>query len=887
MKYAYKHIVKIILLLIVLIPIDSAVLAGHLVGGAMTYECLGNDDYKITLTLYRDCDGVGADFDLNAVLGIFNNDNLINTETSPFTSKILLGPPAINNPCLVVPEDCIEKTSYTQIINLPPISGGYDIAYQRCCRNSSAINIVNPSGTGSTYTVHIPEANIAICNSSPTFNNSLPRIMCAGYEFTYDLSATDTDGDSLHYSFNNPYTGGSSVTPMPNPPSNPPFTNVIWNPGYATNYQIDANPVFTIDPATGFLVGTPTTVGYYTFSIGVKEYRNGVFVSEIYSDFLLYVNNCQTNTVADFSDTPLVSGQSNFCSGTTVNFLNNSLNSTYYFWDFGDLSTNSDTSNLENPSYTYADTGVYDIMLIANPGYFCADTVIYPFSIFPALLPSFNAQPNQCLQNNLFSFNALGNNDINDTILWNFSPNGQPTNSNTANAQTSFTSPGTYPIELTLKNFGCSTSYLDSITVLEDPTAIFSPQTIFCNGLTVSLDNNSLNYSDIFWDFDDSNNSTTLEPNHTFADSGSYNIMLIAKQQNACADTTYQNFEVYPLLNVNFSPQADQCFINNSFSLEAFGNFNSSAIINWDFASAGNPTNTNSVQTQISFDAAGTYPVLLSIQNYGCTASDSSTLRIFLEPKAEFSVNNRSGCVPFKTAFNNNSTSSTPLTYHWNFGNGSTSNAITPENTYYEPGVYNVSLIASTSTGCIGSDTLTLDNLIIVNPNPEAKFNLSPVETYFINHLLTAQDLTPETQHEFNFGDGNIYTDSIVTHIYEEPGHYIFEQLVTNQYDCTTKLNQKIWIKPDFLFFPPTAFSPNGDGLNDIFIIKTNGILTYNMKIFNRWGEIIHSSDNPTAGWNGIYQGKIAPTGIYTWKVELKTIDHTIHKRIGSINLIK
>ena len=119
---------------------------------------------------------------------------------------------------------------------------------------------------------------------------------------------------------------------------------------------------------------------------------------------MLYVNNCQTNTVADFSDDPALIGQTIFCSGTTVNVTNNSLNSQLYFWDFGDLTTDADTSILETPTYTYADTGVYDIMLIANPGYFCADTAIHQFAIYPALDPSFTPPADQCLQNNL---NAL------------------------------------------------------------------------------------------------------------------------------------------------------------------------------------------------------------------------------------------------------------------------------------------------------------------------------------------------------------------------------------------------------------------------------------------------------------------------------------------------
>ncbi|MDB4534685.1 PKD domain-containing protein, partial [Vicingaceae bacterium] len=750
----YKlHIIKTLLLLAILLSVRQEFFASHLVGGTMSYECLGGDNYKITLTLYRDCNGSGAQFDNNASIGVFNNGSLISNELSPFTYKTPV-PVIINNPCLIAPPNvCVEKTQYTQIINLPPITGGYDIVYQRCCRNASAMNIVSPSTMGSSYMVHIPEQNQAICNSSPTFNNPAPTTMCAGFEFTYDLSATDLDGDSLYYTFKDASTGGTPGAPAPNPPSPPPFAQIPWEAGYSTNYQIDANPFFTLDPSTGDLIGTPTIFGVYTFNVAVKEYRNGVYLGEIYRDLLLYVNNCQTNTVADFSDNPSLIGQTIFCSGTTVNITNNSLNSELFFWDFGDLTTNNDTSILETPTYTYADTGVYDITLVANPGYFCADTVIHQFTIHPALNPSFNAQTAQCIQGNLFNFNAIGNNHPDDTISWNFGSFGTPQTGNGANIQNSFTSTGTFPVEITMNNFGCSESYLDSVTVIQNPTASFSSQSIFCDGLTVSFDNNSTNSSSSYWEFGDLNNSTILEPNHNFPDSGSYQIMLVANQQDACFDTTYQIYDVYPALNVVFPVQANQCFLNNSFALNAVGNFNNSAVFNWDFNGQGNATNNNTSQTIINYDAPGIYAIDLNVQNYGCTSTFSGLVKIFLEPTANFSVPDI-GCQPFKTTFINESTSSTPLSFYWDFGNGTTSTLENPTVTYYETGIFDVSLTVSSSSGCIGSDTLLMPHIITVNPTPIIDYIVNPLETYFINHQITATDWSKESFHQFDFGDG-------------------------------------------------------------------------------------------------------------------------------------
>ena len=864
--------------------------ASHIVGGAMTYECLGGDSYKITLTLYRDCNSSGASFDNNAAIGVYNNSTLITTQLSPLTT-ITRVPVIIPNPCLIAPPNvCVQKTEYTEIFNLPSIPGGYEIVYQRCCRGSAAMNIVNPTTMGSTYSVHIPESSEAICNNSPTFNNPPPTMMCSGYEFSYDLSATDVDGDSLYYSFNDAVTGGASPpagNPAPNPPTPPPYTNIGWNPGYSTNYQIDANPAFTIDPQTGFLIGTPTSIGAYIFNISVKEYRNGVYLNEVYRDFLLYVTNCSTNTISDFSDDQSANGQSLFCNGTTVNFTNNSTNSSTYLWNFGDPSTLADTSILESPSYTYADTGVFDITLIANPGYFCADTTTYQFYVYPALEPSFSTPPNQCLQANLFDFTVDGTTNANDTIEWNFGTLANPQNGNGTNTQTSFTSAGTYPIQLTIKNFGCTESFTDSIRVFENPTSSFSPQTVFCNGLTVSFDNNSSNNTSSYWDFDDSFSIVQNTPNHTFADSGSYNVMLVANQQNTCFDTSYQIYSVYPELQASFVPQSSQCLSTNLFTLNAIGNFNPNTTINWDFGALNTPTSTTAIQTQITYDEAGSFPVNLTVNDYGCSTSYNDQLHVFADPEINFSIPLNTGCQPFKPVFENNSNASTQLTYLWNLGNGFTSNEFEPDYTYFDPGSYHISLIGTTNSGCIKSDTMHLLNAITVNPTPISNFLLHPTETYFINHQIEVNDNSSTSIHQFSFGDGLTSSDSLFYHTFNEPGRYTFEHYVINEFGCSHTSEQEVWIKPDFLFFPPNSFTPNGDGLNDEFLISVDGVLDYDIKLFNRWGEVIFNTKSPTNGWNGKLKGKDVPSGVYTWKVELKTIDHTIHKKIGHVNLLR
>tara|TARA_B100000809_G_scaffold201340_1_gene201903 strand:- start:338 stop:3058 length:2721 start_codon:yes stop_codon:yes gene_type:complete len=886
LKQYKAYFIKSLLLLTILLGIRKDIVASHSVGGIISYECIGNDTYVIKLTIFRDCNASTVyPFDPQVFLGVFNNGVRLSNTVAPFTLSTPV-PIINNNPCLSIPLNaCLDKAEYIQTLTLPSLPGGYDIVHQRCCRNSASLNLVTPNIMGSTYSVHIPEQGQAVCNSSPTFNAPAPTSMCVGAKFTYDLSATDIDGDSLYYTFNDPYNAGLAIQ---TPPSLPPYTQVPWEIGYSTNYQIDANPIFTLDPNTGALIGTPSSIGSYSFIVAVKEYRNGVYLNEIYRDLLIYVNNCNSNPIptAAFSDTPSQNGQTIFCAGTTLSISNNSINSDFFHWDFGDLTTSSDTSTLENPTYTYADTGTYNITLIANPGYPCTDTVIHQFTIHKTPTPVFNPQAQQCLQGNVFNFNTTGTTYPSDTITWDFGLTGIPQNGNGVNSQTSFSSPGTLPVIVTINNFGCSGSFIDSVTVLQNPTASFSPQNIFCNGLTVNFDNNNTNNSSSYWNFGDQSTSTVSTPNHNFPDSGSYNVMLVANQNNICFDTTHQTYKTYPSLSVNFPPQATQCLTNNSFSLNAIGNYNNSAIFNWNFYGQGNPSNTDSSQTIINYDNQGSYSVNLNVQNYGCTSTYNQTLNVYLGPSANFSAT-EIGCQPFNASFLNQSNSYSPLSFFWDFGNGKTSNLENPVNTYLNTGIFDVSLIISTNIGCVGSDTITLPNLITVNPKPELKYSLDPLTTYFNNHQISATDNSPEFTHLFDFGDGNTYGDSKVSHVYNESGHYIFQYTVTNEFNCSNNEQQNIWIKPDFSFFPPNSFTPNGDGLNDDFLIKVDGVKEYNIKLYNRWGEIIFGSNKSTNGWNGKYKGENVQEGVYIWKVNLKTIDLKNYKEVGKVNLIR
>ena len=313
-----KHCIKWATIISLFVFAQSQSLqATHIVGADLVYTCTRSTStsqtYRIELTMYRDCTpNAQAGFDVSINLFIFNGDDKRLAQTKSIGQSF--------TPRRVYPIDyeictgmayssqslCVEYGTYVTTIILPRRRGGYDVAWSRCCRNNAVTNIQSGPGPGSqgiTVLAHIPSADVTNCNSSPRFKKLAPVFLCAGQQFTFDHSASDSDNDSLVYVVSNPYTGinnfGNGTTaqnpvvdPNNNPMGPPPYRNVVYLGGYSY-----LNPFrtgnFRIDPQSGLLNFTPSQPGLFVFAISVLEYRNGVLMNENKRDFQIQVLRCQ------------------------------------------------------------------------------------------------------------------------------------------------------------------------------------------------------------------------------------------------------------------------------------------------------------------------------------------------------------------------------------------------------------------------------------------------------------------------------------------------------------------------------------------------------------------------------------------------------------------
>ncbi|OJV54648.1 MAG: hypothetical protein BGO31_06675 [Bacteroidetes bacterium 43-16] len=397
---------KIFFLFIVLFAGNFSAKASHIFGGDITYRCRGNNNFEFTFTLYHDClsgDPQAIAQDNPSYFAIFDavtSDVIIEGSTGQALSSDVI-PPGFSNECINnMPNTCMRKTIFRFTVTLQPNPNGYLFVYQRCCRNQTINNIYNPGVTGATFTSRIPPFTAGQCsNNSAVFTNNPPQIICANNPFSFDFSATDIDGDSLSYELCKAYIGGSPTqgNSAPGAPSNvpvetPPYTPVGYIPPYTDQYPIPSNPTFHINPVTGLLSGTPTTVGRYVFTVCVHEWRNGQIINTLSRDLQFVITNCSKAVVANipsYNQDPevyIARCDSNF----NIQFQHTSTGGFNYFWDFGDPNTLADTSNAENPSYTYPDTGTYSVKLVVNRGSTCPDSIVKLVKIYPVFSTDFD-----------------------------------------------------------------------------------------------------------------------------------------------------------------------------------------------------------------------------------------------------------------------------------------------------------------------------------------------------------------------------------------------------------------------------------------------------------------------------------------------------------------
>jgi len=689
-KFSIKSLSFFVFLVFALLFSSQVLNAKHIVGGDMTYRCMGIDSMNnqvmvaVTLNMYRDCDQEGISnltpFDGMLQIGVYRGAGNNWSFVREFSIEPSLQEERINpedDPCVEIPPDlCVDRALYeVPILTLDAsLDQNYIFVYQRCCRNNTIDNIVRPDITGAAITLEINPKSFFIerestnmvdslvHNDSPRFNKFPPILICNGFSFEFDHSAGDFNGDSISYRFCQPLvSGGDRGTEgnpgdatacdgvFPNPRTCPPaYPGVEYTDGYSTEVPILGDPDFTIDPITGIISGRPRIAGQFVVGVCADEWRNGVKIGEISRDFQFNVSNCRAVEAnvdtTNYIDPPDMNigvnvTQSSGC-GFEVMFLNESIgyddgSITGQIWETViDGSIQSFTSR--EPTITFPGPGIYSIKLTVNPQLECKSSDSIEISLFPELVTDFDFFSDVCELEVEFDGQQISPSNVN-RWSWDFGEGG------TANVEDpiyTFTEPGSHPVRLNIQDeFGCRASITKVVDYFPAPQVVVvepnrfvgcAPGDVFFNNLSSPIDETY----QVTWDFGDGSDplyKNDISPTHLYTTPGIYDVSVEIVSPLGCTISKRFNdwirIEQGPVADFSFTPEEVRT-LNTDV---VFTNLSSDADeYIWDFDDGSISFDENPLH---AFRDTGFYNVVLVASELnGCADTASVLIPVFLDP---------------------------------------------------------------------------------------------------------------------------------------------------------------------------------------------------------------------------------------------------------------
>ncbi|MFN8306683.1 MAG: PKD domain-containing protein [Ferruginibacter sp.] len=871
----------------------SQAFSSHIVGGEVAYIYLGpgsqanTSRYTLLLRLFTVCDqqcgqntGVSCP-PPSAVLGIFVN-------ASPFNVVNYVTLPQVANPrinlssypaCLdFKPTVCYVVNTYSAQVELSNNAAGYRIAYQSCCRAAS-INVSSTPNTtsgvpGATYEAVLPGTNTLPTghNSTALVNLKDTALICYSSPFTLEFSAVDPDGDSLSYQFVSAYNGGS-FTSVLNPnnnenPDNPLYGVVNYNSGYSGTSPLGSS--VTINASTGVISGiAPANVGKYVVNVVIKEWRNGVMIAEHRKDFLIQTNAC-TLTKAILDIIPVT------CDGFTVDFGQYNLtvgNITEYFWDFGDPASGvNNTSNLPRPVHTFTSAGVFRVKLRVSSSGTCIDSTFQDIKVYPGFFPDFTFA-GQC-KNTPIQFTDLTTATFGPPSkwTWNFGEAGSPTNTSTIQNPThTYLASGSYDVTFIVETTrGCIDTLNKTIDIKDKPDLTVSNDTLICIIDTLQL--HAVGTGSFVW----SPNymiSNINSPDPFVSPDVTTTYTVTITDAFGCQGTDQVKVEVKPFVTLLAPPDTTICKTD-----PVLLRIQSDALYYlWTENPTGNTLNDPTIRNPIATPLVPTtYHVRASIGK--CVAETDIRVTPIPYPVADAG--------PDKHICLGNSIqllASGGSIYSWSPAAFLTATNI-PNPVSVKP-TDNVRYVV-TVRDVLGCPKPVRDTMILYVDRINA--DAGPRDT----SVVLGQPLQLGASGGTNYSWTPItwLNDANIKNPVSNPQNNIeYVVRVSNDIGCfdTDTILVKVYrLSPSF--YVPNAFTPNGDGNNDLFRPIAIGMKSIDVfRVYNRWGQMVYSSSGNVTGWDGTFGGKPQEAATFVWYAEGVDYLNNKVKKKGTVILIR
>jgi PKD repeat protein len=511
------------------------------------------------------------------------------------------------------------------------------------------------------------------------------------------------------------------------------------------------------------------------------------------------------------------------CPKEKVSFTNQSTVASgvisSYAWDFGDGSS----SNAFEPDKVYLAGGTYTVKLTVTSDKGCSHSSNMNITVNPAMKPAFTASSKVCtdVPIALTNTSSIASGKI-TAYSWDF---GDGTTSTDSLPTKIYKTVGTYNIRLiTTSDKGCRDTMIQSqVAVVGRPKAGFTATTVCGENLT-QFTNTSITSGGIIyeWFFGDGNTSSDKNATHVYAKGGQYTVRLRLTNSNGCRDSVSQTVTVNPKPIAAFSTSRACAGDPVTFTDETSVNTGSIQTYQWSFGDGKSSADQNPVHT---FATQGSFNVtLIAISDKGCSDTVTQKITVYSVPQIGFSANNV--CVGNATQFTNQFVSAS-YKYVWDFGDGDSSEAVSPAHSYSAGGAYTVTLLVTNSNGC----TRTMSKSVTVYDKPVADFSAGDVclgsEMAFTDKSVFANGTAASWA--WSFGDNETSTAQNPAHKYAAPGIYTVTLAVTNSNGCQDVFSKAVIINPmpkagfqhtEVCLGQPTKFS-------NLSSIETGSIVNY------------------------------------------------------------
>ena len=761
-------------------------------------------------------------------------------------------------------------------------TANFTVADDTICTSQAAVfqtTGINPANIA-TYFWNYGDGNSGFGGASVSHNYVLPGL------YSVSLTITDTRGCISTITKTN-------IVRVWGPIANFSFTPLAGCRPLNVNFT-DLTATDGVHPVTNWLwdFADGNTQAYSAPPFNHLYTANGLFNPALTVTDSYGCSNTFRSTAQVFVSYPAAifsTADSLTCVGKNVVFSNTSTGiGLNYTWDFGDATS----STAINPVKVYGADGDYTIKLIATDVNGCKDTatkinyvkvhtVKAAFTVNDSLS---SCSPFEVVFTNT-SLYYTG-------YKWIF---GDGTTSTLVKPTHYYSTVGTYIARLAVVGPGGCVDTVNKTIILYPSTATLTYSPFAgCSPLPVTFHASTPGPVTYLWDFNDGNTLSTTDSNlvYNYLLPGQFLPKVILEDQTGCqipvtgVDTinvtkSYVNFAA------DDSLLCDAGVVNFSDSTTSNGTISN---YSWDFGDGGT---SNAQNPSHNYSAPGFYSVRLVVTTAnGCndTATKTNYIKIVTSPVVDI-LGNVPICMQSKLLFKGIvvQPDTSKIQWYWDFGNGKTSITQNPQAQRYDTaGNYPLRLIVTNSSGCAD----TVDKTVIVYPLPVvdagpnkilgvgSSVAITPTGSAVIDYLWSpATGLSCTNCYNTIASPKNTTTYTIK---------------VTDANGCINKDDITIVVVcNDKNVFIPNTFSPNNDGVNDVFYPRGTGLFTIqSMRIFNRWGEMVFQKANlypndPTAGWNGRYNGKLLNADVYTYIIEIVCENSQVLSYKGNITLIQ